>query len=172
YDHDGETPDTQAVTWQFDNNLTMVFELALWTPYMKKLPWELRDGVKYPSWPQDGMRVEIYGTKGLMYCERHGGGWQVYDEDEKVIAQELGHHPHVRHIDNFFECVKTRGTPNGDIEELHRSTLLSQFGNISYRLGGRQLKLDKATEQFVDDKEANSYLKRTYRKGFEVPEQV
>ena len=171
YDHDGEVPDSQVVTWDYDK-LTMVFELSLWTPYMKKMPWELRDGDTYPNWPFDGMRVEVYGTKGLMYAERHGGGFQVFDESEKVIHQENGHHPHVKHLDNFFECIGSRKTPNGDIEELHRSTLLCQLGNISYRLGGRKLAFDGATEQFRDDKEANSYLKRTYREPYVVPEQV
>ena len=171
YEHDGQTPDTQVVTWDF-GGLTMVFEMTLWTPYMKKLPWELRDGVVYPNWPFDGMRVEIYGSKGLMYCERHGGGWQVLDESEKVIAQQPGRHPHIKHLDNFFECMETRALPNGDIEEIHRSTLLSQMGNISYRLDGRKLKFDAATETFPNDPEANAFLKRTYREPYVVPEIV
>jgi predicted dehydrogenase len=171
YDHDGETPDTHVVTWDF-GGLTMVFEMTLWTGYMKKLPWELRDGAVYPNWPFDGMRVEVYGSKGLMYCERHGGGWQVYDESEKVIAQQPGRHPHVKHLDNFFECIESRARPNGDIEEIHRSTLLSQMGNISYRLGGRKLSFDAVTETFPGESDANGLLKRTYREPYVVPESV
>ncbi|MBP7935020.1 MAG: Gfo/Idh/MocA family oxidoreductase [Phycisphaerae bacterium] len=171
YDHDGEAPDTQVVTWDY-GGLTMVFELTLRVPYMKKMPWELRDGDTYPHWPFDGMRVEVHGTKGLMFAERHGGGWQVYDDSEKVIAQQNGHHPHVAHLDNFFRCVETRERPNADIEEGHRSTLLSQMGNISYRVGGRQLRFDAKTETFMEDAEANALLKRAGRDEWIVPEAV
>jgi hypothetical protein len=43
-----------------------------------------------------------------------------------------------------------------------------QLGNIAYRLG-RSLEFDPATERFKD-REANKYLKRDYRNGFEVPQ--
>ncbi len=169
-DDDQETPDTQAVTWEFDD-LTMVFELTLWTPYMKKMPWELRDTDDYPHWPFDGMRVEIYGSRGVMFFERHGGGWQVFDESEKVIAQQNDHHPHVTHIRNFLECVETRAVPNADIREGHLSTLLCQLGNIAFRLG-RRLRFDAATERFVDDPQADALLVRKGRPPWVIPDEV
>ena len=44
--------------------------------------------------------------------------------------------------------------------------------NISYRLGDRKMVFDSAQEAFVDDNEANQYLKRTYRQPWVVPENV
>ena len=171
YDDDQETPDTQVVTWDFDK-LTMVFENVLWAPYMKKMEWNTRDTDAYPNWPFDGMRIEVYGEKGLMFFERHGGGWQVFDESEKPISQSNDRHPHYAHLDNFFECLKTRKRPNADIEEGHLSTVLCQIGNISYRCDGRKLKWDGKQETFDNDEEANGYLKRTYRDPYVVPETV
>lgn len=169
---DADVPDTQIATWDF-NGMRMVFELTLRTAYMKKMPWELRDKLDtFPNWPFDGMRVEVYGSKGIMYFERHGGGWQVFDESEKVVAKDHDIHPHYAHLDNFFDCIETRGKPNGDIEELHKSTLLCQIANISYRLGGRQLRFDGSTETFVNDQEADRLLKRTGREPYTIPEQV
>ena len=46
--------------------------------------------------------------------------------------------------------------------------MLCHAGNIAYRLG-RSLEFDPATERFKDD-EANQYLKRDYREGFDVPQ--
>ena len=46
----GETPDTQMVTFEYEN-LTMLFELTLWTPYMKKTAQEIRDSDLWPDWP-------------------------------------------------------------------------------------------------------------------------
>jgi hypothetical protein len=171
FDDDQETPDTQVATWEFDN-LTMTFENMLWTPYMKKMPWELRDGDTYPNWQFDGMSIEVFGEKGVMFFERQGGGWQVFDESEKVIAQSNDHHPHIAHLENFFECLQSRKRPNADIEEGHRSTIVCQIANISYRLDGRRLQWDGKKEQFIGDKEANGYLKRTYRDPYVVPETV
>lgn len=171
-DDDADVPDTQVAVWDFDG-LRMVFELTLRTPYMQKLAWELRDKLDYyPNWPFDGMRVEVYGTRGLMFFERHGGGWQVFDDKAKVVAEANDRHPHYKHLDNFFECMETRNRPNGDVEELHKSTLLCQIANISYRLGGRRLAFDGRTETFVGDAEANELLKRTGRGPWTIPDSV
>jgi len=42
-----------------------------------------------------------------MLFERHGGGWQVFDESEKVIDQQNDRHPHHAHLKNFFKCIET-----------------------------------------------------------------
>ncbi len=171
-DDDADVPDTQVAVWDFQD-ARMVFELSVRAPYMEKLAWELRDRLDYwPNWPFDGMRVEVYGTKGLMYFERHGGGWQVFEDSKKIVAQGNGHHPHHRHIDNFLECIESRKRPYGDVEELHRSTVLCQIANISYRLGGRKLVFDGRAGQFVDDAEANNLLKRKGREPYIIPDEV
>ena len=73
-----ETPDSQVAVYQFDD-LVMTFELTLYTPYMLKSDPELRESDMIPYWPQNATRIEIYGTLGLMFVGRHGGGWEVYD---------------------------------------------------------------------------------------------
>ena len=171
-DDDADVPDTQVATWDF-NGARMVFELTLRTPYMEKLAWELRDKLDYwPNWPFDGMRVEVYGSRGLMFFERHGGGWQVFEDSKKVAAQGNDRHPHHAHIDNFFECIESRKKPNGDVEELHKSTILCQIANISCRLGGRRLEFDGRTETFVNDAEADRLLKRAGRAPYTIPDPV
>jgi hypothetical protein len=34
---------------------------------------------------------------------------------------------------------------------------------------GRRLKVDTQNERFIDDAEANTYLTKQYRKGYELP---
>jgi len=171
FDDDQETPDTQVVTWDFPG-MTMAFELTLWTPYMKKVDWSIRDTGAFPDWDFYAARVEVYGTKNVMYLARHGSGWQVFDENGKNSASCTGKQAHTEHIDNFFACIESRATPAADIEEGHRSTVLSQLGNISYRLGGRKLKFDGQSESIVDDPEANQLLTRVYREPYVVPAEV
>jgi hypothetical protein len=46
------------------------------------------------------------------------------------------------------------------------------MANIAHRVGNRKLRFDSKTERFIDSDEANSLIKRHYRKKYEVPEQV
>ena len=170
-----ESPDTQVAVFQFDD-LVMTFELTLYTPYMIKSDQALRDSDMFPYWPQNAERIELYGSKGLMILGRHGCGWQVFahpkDRQPVVVAEGNGPFPDDSHFDNFVQSVRTRQTPNADIEEGHRSALLCQLANISYRLGGRKLVVDPKTETLLDDAEANALLKREYRSPWVVPEKV
>lgn len=171
FDDDQETPDTQSVLYEYDG-LTMTFELTLWTPYMKKIPGKVRDGDLVPNWRYCTTRIEVYGSDGLILLGRQGGGYQVFNQDGELVRTRYGRRPTPRHLDNFFECIKSRKQPNADIEEAHKSTLLCHLGNISYLLGGRKLKFDPPKQKFIDDEEADSYLKRNYRKPWVVPEKV
>ena len=170
-----ESPDTQVAVFQFDD-LVFIFELTLYTPYMLKSDAALRDSDMYPYWPQNGERIEIYGSKGLMIIGRHGCGWQVFgrpkDREPVIVHQENGPFPDSEHFRNFAECLRSRKTPNADIEEGHRSTFMCQLANISYRLGGEKLIVNSETETLVDNAAANKLLKREYRSPWVVPERV
>jgi predicted dehydrogenase len=170
-----ESPDTQVAVYQFDN-LVMILELTLYTPYMLKSDAALRDSDMFPYWPQNAERIEIFGSQGLMIVGRHGCGWQVYDRPKDrqpvLAAEQNGPFPDDEHFTNFVESIRSRKLPNADIEEGHRSTILCQLANISYRLGGRKLVVDANTETLVDDAEANRMLKREYRAPWVVPEKV
>ena len=71
------------------------------------------------------------------------------------------------HIGNFFDCTLSRETPISDVVSQHRSVSVCHLGNIAMRLG-RPLRWDPEREEFVDDAEANRWLRREQRAGFEV----
>jgi len=167
-----DTPDTQMVTFEYDGGLVMTVAVTLWTPYMKKTIHEIRKSDKFPNWPRNATKVEIYGTRGLMILGRHGGGWQVWNADGKPTVSRYGRQPWVHHAQNFIECLWNRKKPNADIEKGHLSTLLCHLGNISYRVGCRRLLFDGKTETFFNDKEANALLKRHYRAPYVISEEV
>jgi len=174
-----EIPDTQFATYEYDNGfpqsgspLTLLFEAALWTPYMKKTPQSIRDSDKFPNWPFSSTKIEVLGTEGFMYLGRHGGGWQVYDANNKLVHSEYGRQADKEHQDNFIDCIRTRNKPNADVEQGHYSVLLCHLANISYRLGNQKLRFDPKTESFVNAPEANKYLKRTYRHPWVIPDKI
>ncbi|NLB92781.1 MAG: gfo/Idh/MocA family oxidoreductase, partial [Bacteroidales bacterium] len=77
------------------------------------------------------------------------------------------------HFANFIEAVRKRDRSilTGPVETAHLSSGLAHLGNIAYRTG-RVLQFDPRAEKFVNDPEADRYLARDYREGFEVPENV
>ncbi|MCA9266127.1 MAG: Gfo/Idh/MocA family oxidoreductase [Planctomycetales bacterium] len=72
------------------------------------------------------------------------------------------------HMQNWLDCIRTRQQPVADVEIGHRSVSVCHLANIA-RAVGRPLQWDPAKESFVGDAEANSFLERPRRKGFELP---
>ncbi|HUS73484.1 MAG TPA: Gfo/Idh/MocA family oxidoreductase [Sedimentisphaerales bacterium] len=150
YNDDHETPDTQIATFEYDN-VYLMYEMRLWTPY----PYEGHDNGNI-----------FYGDKGTVSIGREG--WQVTFKDGKKGPG--GSRGDGSHIDNFIKAVRSRkvGDLNADVEEGHHSAALCHMANIAMRVG-RRLKFDARREQFIDDAEANRYLTKKYRKGYELP---
>ena len=167
-----DTPDTQLATFDYDD-FTLQFDGALWTPYMTKTPMNQRDQDLIPNWPFNATRIELLGTKGFMYVGRHGDGWQLYDENAKLIETSPGRQGDALHIENFLQCVRSRAKPAADVEQGQQSVLLSHLANIACRVGNRTLAFDAQTETFPGVPEANLFLKRpSCREPWVVPEKV
>ncbi|MEN0109620.1 MAG: Gfo/Idh/MocA family oxidoreductase, partial [Planctomycetota bacterium] len=71
------------------------------------------------------------------------------------------------HVKNFFECVRTRATPISDVASHHHHLTVCHVANIALRLN-RTLTYDPAAQAFVNDPQADAFLAREYRKGFEI----
>jgi predicted dehydrogenase len=166
-----ETPDIHVISYDFGEYL-MTCENGTFTPYMKKFPNEVRYGTQWPLWAQSSCRVEIYGTKGLMYLGRHGCGWQVRADDGKVIGEDKGYFPDKWHQPNFIDCMRSRKQPNADIEQSHFSACLVHLANATLRTRTHSLQFDPSTERFINNDAANELLKPVYRGDFRVPEAV
>ncbi len=77
------------------------------------------------------------------------------------------------HVANWIECMKSRKTPNADIDFAHHSTTLCNMVNIVREVGqvGKKLEWDPKAEQFTNCDEANKnwWMTRKRRKGYEIP---
>lgn len=166
-----QTPDTQLALFEFDQ-LTLMLESGLWMPYMTKTPSTIRDSDQFPNWPFNSTKVEVLGTEGFMYFGRHGGGWQAYDADGRLVRSEYGRQGDNEHQDNFIRCIQTRERPNADVEAGHLSVLLCHLANIAYRVGNQKLTFEARTESFRSPQQANQYLRRQYREPWIVTETV
>jgi predicted dehydrogenase len=166
-----EVPDYQMTTFDY-GNFVLTLETGECTPYMQKEGPEVRFGSTYPKWMQNSTRIDILGTKKMMYLGRMGGGWQVFDKDEKIVAQDKGIFPLKAHILNFVDCIRSRRQPNGNIVEGHHSAVMIHLANLSYRAGNKQLLFSPEYESIMNDSKAASLDRLTYRKGFELPKEV
>lgn len=171
YDDDRDIPDYQMATFDY-GKFVLTLETGECTPYLSKASNEIRYGEEFPEWKLNSERVLILGTKRMMYVGRMGGGWQVFDKDGEIVAQETGYYPLQSHLEDFIDCVRSRKQPNANIVEGHNSAVLMHLANMSYRMGSRQLLFDPETETILNDDEANKLISRQYRRGFEVPEQI
>ncbi len=167
-----ETPEFQCITYDF-GSFTLTCDNGNATNYMKKTPNNIRmDPTLFPDWRTNATRTEIYGTEGLMYLGRHGGGWQVKGEDSKLIAQDGGVFPDPDHQKDFIESLRTRKKPNGTALQGHLSASLVHLGNICYRVGNKQLYFDGEKERFIGNEDANKLLKTAYRDNYRMPDKV
>lgn len=72
------------------------------------------------------------------------------------------------HMANWLDCISSRKPCVADVEIGHRSATVCHLGNIARWLN-RRLKWDPQKETFIGDDEANTYLDRPRRKGYELP---
>lgn len=167
YDDQRDIPDIQSITYDY-GNFPMSCVSSQFGNYLSKTKSEIRYSDAFPDWQLNATRIEIYGTEGMMYLGRHGGGWQVFGNNNELIAEEYGMFPDIEHQQNFIEAIRSGITPNGSIEQGHKSASLVHLANISYRVGNKQLEFDGEKEVFINSEEANTLNKIHYRSGFEI----
>lgn len=92
----------------------------------------------------------------------------VYAHDNLSRPQRTGKlDAIINHMGNFFDCIASREQPLSDVVGQHQSISTCHLANISLRLG-RPLKWDPDKEQVQGDAEANRWLSREQRAGYEV----
>lgn len=166
------------------------------TPVSYKLPVEYRDG--WPTvhdqynvateftiraaMPSD---VELFitsegdngilfeGTEGRFFVNRGKiTGKPVEDLasnplPEGAIEDVYGGPVSANHTANFIEGMKARKQPISDVWTHNRMLEICHLSNIAMRLG-RELKWDPVKREIVGDEQANAFLSRENRAGYEI----
>jgi predicted dehydrogenase len=164
YDDDQETPNTQFARFDYGD---------------AEIHFEVRGLL---TGPEASVRFDgsncigsiFQGSEGYMVVD--GSKFQVFkgEKRELVMEEKSGGNENALHMGNFLKAVKSRKQSdlNADVEIGVVSADLVHLANISYRMGGKQLKFDPAKLQFVNDAQANAMLTRKYRAPYLVPAQV
>lgn len=176
WDSDQETPNIQMLEFEYEDGSILHFEVR---------------GLGTNA--EAGMRIGnlIFGSKGWMsITSEEEGSCKTYYSDIKLTESGFSSYKEVdgpvftsedpatkdavlNHFNNFIECVRSRRWQDlkADILEGHLSSSLCHLGNIACRLK-RSLKFNPHAETFIDDREADSYLSKTYRSPYTLPETV
>jgi len=158
-DDDGQTPNTQATTFTYDDSSIMTFEV--------------RNLGSFEEFDGGNCGNSFFGTKGFYVV---GKGFFNYKKEGKLAEREAIPVPESApkpekggKWERFFAAVRSRKPEDMPMSVLdaHYSCVHCQLGNIAYRLG-RSLEFDPKAERFKDT-EANQHISREYRKDFAVP---
>jgi predicted dehydrogenase len=113
------------------------------------------------------------GDKGRIFVSRGAlNGKPVEELVENPLPEDAirkvykGKDPH-GHMANFVECVKSREEPISDVFSHHRALSTGHLANIALRLN-REVKWDPVKEEVIGDDEAQSFVAREQRKGYEI----
>jgi len=86
---------------------------------------------------------------------------------EGAIEAVYGGKVSENHTANFTDAMKSRKQPISDVWSHNRMLEICHLSNIAMRLG-RELKWDPVKREIVGDAQANSFLSRENRKGYEI----
>ncbi len=116
----------------------------------------------------DRLGMELYSEPkppegGRAGLRRGGFTWEPRMEKIKVNEDE----PTPLHAKNFVDYVRARKEPFANIDVGVRATAIACMGNVAYWTG-RKLKWDGERSNFRDDREANKFTFREYRKPWDL----
>ena len=128
---------------------------------------------------RDFLKATIAGDKGRIFVNRKKlVGKPVEDLADNPLPEDAISNAYrgmpleqgggrTAHWGNFLHCVRERKTPISDVHTHMEMLNVCHLAGISARFG-RDLKWNSETEQIVGDDEANAFLSRPYRKGYEI----
>lgn len=162
YKDDWQTPDTQTITMDFNNNTSIV--------------WEGRSCNDHPI-EGSSVGVIFYGENGSLVIL--GNAYIAYDIRNKVVKEVTSEYivdpldfmnPSENldevHIRNFLDSIRKKSTVNADVLGGHKSSLLCQLGNIALRTGNT-LHIDPTNGHIKNDPTALKLWSREYQPGWE-----
>jgi predicted dehydrogenase len=114
--------------------------------------------------------VLFIGDKGKIMCGSHGADgvrlipesrMKEYTQPSKTLARSAGHHR------EWIEAIKGGPRPGSNFEYAGPLTECVLLGNVALK-AGRKIMWDPAQFAVTNVPEANAFLKREYREGWEV----
>ena len=115
----------------------------------------------------EGERGRIFVNCGKITGKPIEEEWDKEYYGESELNRIFKGKPATDHMTNFYSCIRDGGEPVSDVFSHIQTMTALHVINIAMRLG-RTMTWDPQTERFPEDAQANTFLTREQRKGFEV----
>jgi len=138
-----------------------------------KIKVDMPDDVEMIITSEGDNGILFEGTKGRFFVNRGKiVGAPVEDLKnnplpEGAIEEVYGGKVSANHTANFIEAINSGKQPISDVWSHNRMLEICHLSNIAMRLD-RELNWDPTKREIVGDDQANSFLSREYRKGYEI----
>lgn len=134
-----------------------------------KLDWMFGKNVPDEVKTSNRNGVMFIGDKGRIFVNRAGVYGKAAEElaSNPLPADAWKVRPSREHMENFFDCVKSRELPVAPAGVGHRSLVPCHLTNISIRLGGRPIHWNPEKEEIIGDPEATAMMGREQRKPWQ-----
>lgn len=167
------SPARRADTWPQGDHITWIFPGNDFTA-SDTFQLEWFDGAYYPpaeiqslyngSYPEEG--AMLVGTEGALLIPH--GGMPVLLPQDKFKDQQLPELEERNHYHHFVDACLKRVQNESFFAQSGPMTEAILLGTVAIRVPGVLLEWDAARMRFPNHPEAEHFLKRKYRKGWEV----
>jgi len=134
---------------------------------------DMPNGVEMIITSEGDNGILFEGTKGRFFVNRGRlAGKPVEDLEsnplpEGAVEEVYGGEVSANHTANFIEGMRSREQPISDVWSHNRMLEICHLSNIAMRLG-RELPWDPVKREVIGDTQANTFLSRENRKGYEI----
>lgn len=161
YADDWQFPDTQNVSYKFNNGKTIQLEIRCCNNFPM---YEGQNGIVF------------FGTNGTIKIDPESDRYVAYGPDNKIIKEFKGEELQVddrvgygslngKHFGNWLDVIRNGAKQNAPIAQGAISTSLCLLGNISQKLG--ETLTISPDGKILNDKEATIMSSRKYEPGWE-----
>lgn len=171
--HDGQSPN--AENWANDAQVLYVFPgndltqgqtvNVTWYDGDRRPPQSVLDAIKPNRIPDQGS--VFFGTSGILILPHIAMPIIVGEDPAKTKAREAV--AGVNHWHQFIDSVKGNGKTSAHFGYAGPLTEAILLGGVASRFPGKELKWNAAEMKFPNQPEANAFVRKAYRKGWDVP---
>ncbi len=170
-----ELPGPNDYNWSLDVQVKYVFPGSKFTTDTVELTWY--NGKARPpkevvahidKLPLDGQGSILIGTKGVLYSQYDSGNTPVLLPTAEFADFKVPELKSDNHYIQFVEAVRGNGTTSAPFSYAGPLTEMVLLGCLATRFPKTDLKWDTKAVKVTNNDAANAFVRKTYRKGFEV----
>ncbi|HUV12136.1 MAG TPA: Gfo/Idh/MocA family oxidoreductase [Acidobacteriota bacterium] len=156
---DGDAPDTQEITWQYDQ-FTMTWMMSTCNSFA----FDFGRGE-----PARRLGIYFHALNGTLFCDY--SKYEIVPEGELLRDKTPPPEsipPSPGHEREWLDCVMSRKQPSCNVDYHWKIDMAITLANLSYRLG-RSVRFDSESEKIIGDTKAVEMARPEYRAPWKFP---